>query len=161
MLGKRWVQTSLQMHTFIPCPQVSKILYFSMNLSASFSLPAQTLLKHVSHWNIFCRSFSETNGSWEEDSVTFAPQQGTSRTTPTSQSPPFHLMRGNRGHRLERKIAEAGLGLPGPLQVDTGLILGGTKNPMCLSRLKEKVGSTWKITTHRGDSTDPEKLKST
>ena len=36
----------------------------------------------------------------------------------------------------------AGLGLPGPLQVDTGLILGGTKNPMCLSRLKEKVGST-------------------
>ena len=74
--------------------------------------------------------------------VTFAPQQGTSRTTPTSQSPPFHLMRGNRGHRLERKIAEAGPGLPGPLQVDTGLILGGTKNPMCLSRLKEKVGST-------------------
>ena len=51
-------------------------------------------------------------------------------------------MRGNRGHRLERKIAEAGPGLPGPLQVDTGLILGGTKNPMCLSRLKEKVGST-------------------
>ena len=44
--------------------------------------------------------------------------------------------------RLERKITGAGPDFPGgPLQVNTGSILGcGTKNPMCLSRLKKQKG---------------------
>ena len=160
MLGKWWLQTSLQIHTFLfRAPKYRK------SFISPWSWVPPSHFPHRLHWNMFCTETSFVKASllrnkWlvEGGLGDLCPTAGCLQDHPhisVSSLPSDGGKQGTEaGEKNHRSRSGTSRSTVSRHRFDPW---GNSKSHVSLETEKKKAGSTWKITTHSGDSMDPEK----